>query len=418
MESLLTRYRNVSLLVALLFAQVLGLAVQVRRSPHRESSRLIRVWAVAAVTPFEKAVVWVENSTGNMWRNYVYLRGVRQENRDLKYEIENLRLQQVRLTEDANQARRLQTLLSFKEQYIRKTVAAQVIGTTGSEQSRGIYIDKGSEDGVAKDMPVITAEGVVGRVLQAFAGTSFVLMINDQSSGIGAILGKSRLQGVLQGTPTGAVVLQKVLADEQVQPGDIVLTSGGDQIFPKGLPAGVVTSVSAGPDSSLSIHVRPSANLSKLEEVLVITERETRVPQVSADTQVRAVDILARRLPSVPDNATGAASATGIPLPVSNQPAPPPSGPTGTVVYPSNSVPPAPKAASPAGGARGEADPAPSAPAHRTPPSVKNAVESKPVSAPVRVSERKDPASAPDRKPAAKTAAPSHDVTSNEDKPQ
>ena len=115
METLISRYRNVTLLVALVFAQLLGLAVQVKRSSENQSTRLIRLWAVSAITPFEKAIAWMQGGTGSLWRNYVYLRGVRQENRDLKYEIERLRLEQVRLEQDAAQAHRLQALLDFKE---------------------------------------------------------------------------------------------------------------------------------------------------------------------------------------------------------------------------------------------------------------------------------------------------------------
>jgi rod shape-determining protein MreC len=301
MESLITRYRNVSILVAILFAQVLGLAVQVRRSPDSESSRLIRVWAVSAVTPLEKGIVWTQSGAANLWRNYIYLRGVRQENRDLKYELERLRLEQVRLTDDAEQARRLQALLGFKEQFISKTVAAQVIGSTGSELSRGVYIDKGDANGIRRDMAVITSDGVVGKVLHVYDSTSLVLLIDDQTSGVGALLEKSRLQGILRGTPAGEVVMEKVLADETVEPGEKILTSGGDQIFAKGLPAGTVVSVSRGPESFLNIRVRPSANLGKLEEVLVITQKEEKAPMVDRSGSTRAADILAQRLPSVPD---------------------------------------------------------------------------------------------------------------------
>src|ERR1700738_155866 len=184
METLISRYRNVTILAAVLFVQVLGLAVQVKRSSDDESTRLIRVWTVGAVTPLEKAIVWGESGLGNLWHDYIYLRGVRQENRDLKFEIERLRLEQVRLSDDAHQARRLQALLGFKEQYIAKTVAAQVIGSSGSEKSRLIYIDKGSADGVEKDMAVITADGVVGKVLLASGSAAQVLLINDRSSGV------------------------------------------------------------------------------------------------------------------------------------------------------------------------------------------------------------------------------------------
>lgn len=301
MENIISRYRNVTILVAILFAQVLGLAVQVKRPTEDQPTRLIRVWAVGTLTPFEKAIVWFQSGVSNLWHNYFYLRGVRQENRDLKQQIERLQLEQARMNEDAQQARRLQALLGFREQFISKTLAAQVIGLSGSEQSRLIYIDKGSKDGLKPDMAAITAEGVVGKVLRVFRATSQVLLINDQTSGVGVILEKSRLQGVLRGTPLGEVVLEKVMSDETVQPGERVLTSGGDQIFPKGLPVGTVTQVSPGPELFLNIRVKPAADLGRLEEVLVITQEEEREPAIASGTPIRAADILAQRLPSVPE---------------------------------------------------------------------------------------------------------------------
>jgi rod shape-determining protein MreC len=300
MESVLGRYRNLTILVGVLFLQVLGLAIQVKRSSENESSRLIRVWAVNAVTPFEKGIVWVQHSSGNLWHNYFYLRGVRQENRDLKQQIQQMEIERVRLSEDANQARRLQALLGFKEQFIAKTVAAQVIGSSGSEQSRSVYIDKGANDGLKPDMAVITGDGVVGKILRVFQSTSQVLLLDDQTSGVGAILEKSRLQGVLRGTAAGEIVLEKVMSDETVQPGEKVLTSGGDQIFPKGLPVGTVTKISPGSELFLNIRVRPAADLSRLEEVLVITQQEEKAPVASDSAPLRAADVLAERLPSVP----------------------------------------------------------------------------------------------------------------------
>jgi rod shape-determining protein MreC len=150
-------------------------------------------------------------------------------------------------------------------------------------------------------MPVITADGIVGKIVRVYSHSAQVLLINDQSSGAGAILEKSRLQGILAGTANGEVVLEKVMADEQVQPGDNVLTSGGDRIFPKGMPVGTVAAVSPGKDSFLNIKIKPAANLNKLEEVLVITKQEQKVPSIAEGAPERASDILARRLPSVPD---------------------------------------------------------------------------------------------------------------------
>ena len=329
MESVFGRYRNLTILVGVLFLQVLGLAVQIKRNVENEPTRLIRVWTVSAISPFEKAIVWVQTSSGNLWHNYFYLRGVRQENRDLKAEIERLRIEQVRMSEDAGQARRLQTLLAFKEQFISQTQAAQVIGSSGSEQSRSVYLDKGWRDGIRPDMAVITADGVVGKVLRVFgqkpleASTSEVLLINDQSSGVGAILEKSRLQGILRGSAAGEVILEKVMADEQVQPGERVLTSGGDQIFPKGLPVGTVVKSVAGSDLFLNIKVKPSADLSKLEEVLVITKMEDKSPAMTENSNLRAVDILAQRLPSVPDKPAEDPTKTGAPAAGTQPPAKP-----------------------------------------------------------------------------------------------
>jgi len=356
MESVLGRYRNLVILVGVLFLQMLGLAVQVKRSNDTEHTRLIRVWAVDVITPFERVLIWAQNGTGNLWHSYLYLRGVRAENRQLKDQIEQLRLEQVRLNEDAVQAHRLQALLAFKEQYISRTVAAQVIGSSGSDSSRMLYIDKGEDQGLKRDMAVITADGIVGKVLQVFPSVSQVLLINDQSSGVGTILEKSRLQGFLKGTATGEVVLEGVMSDEQVAPGERVLTSGGDQIFPKGLPVGTVTNVGPGKDLFLNIQIKPAVNLGKLEEVLVVVERQERQAQTADVGRVRAADILAQRLPSVPDKpASVTNSPTTVPAGTAPKAASPKPAPAGgeavakqPVKSPSGSVVAGSKAASPA----------------------------------------------------------------------
>jgi len=300
MESVLGRYRNLIVLVGVLFAQVLGLAVQVKRTTDSEPTRLIRVWVVGTIAPLEKALTWTQTTSSNIWHNYFYLRGVRAENRSLKAELERMNIEQARLSQDADQARRLQALLGFKERFISQTMAAQVIGASGSELSRSVYIDKGERDHIKPDMAVITADGIVGKVLRVYRSTSQVLLINDQTSGVGALLDKTRLQGILRGTPAGEAVLEKVMSDETVPAGETVLTSGGDGVFPKGLLVGHVTRVSPGNDLFLNIRVRPAADLSKLEEVLVVTKIDERQTEPDQGSAARAVDILAERLPTVP----------------------------------------------------------------------------------------------------------------------
>ena len=301
MDTFLGRYRNLIVLAAILSAQIIALAVQVRRPSDEGETRLIRIWAISAVAPLEKAVVHSQQWVQGLWTNYAYLRGVRRENRELRAEIERMKIEDARINEDARMARRVQTLLGFKEQYVDSTIAAQVIGTSGSEQSRVLYIDKGSDDGIKPDMAVITPTGIVGKIVQVAPQWSQVLPINDQFSGVGAALKDSRLQGILKGAANGATTLQYIMSDEKVVPGEAVITSGGDRIFPKGLPVGTVVSVQPGKDLFLNIRVLPAAHLDRLEEVLVVTRITEKMPDAKELGPLRASDILAERLPTVPN---------------------------------------------------------------------------------------------------------------------
>jgi len=300
MDTFLGRYKNLIVLAAILFAQVIGLAVQVRRPSQVGETRLIRLWAISAVTPIESAVVHAQKWVQGVWTNYVYFRGIRRENRELRAQLEHMKIDEARLSEDARMARRVQTLLAFKEQYVENTVAAQVIGTSGSEQSRVLYLDKGSKDGIKTDMAVITPNGIVGKIVQVFPTSSQVLPINDQFSGVGAVLKDTRLQGILKGSQNGATTLQYIMSDEKVEPGEEILTSGGDRIFPKGLPVGRVASVEPGKDLFLNIRVIPAARLDQVEEVLVVTRISEKMPDAKDLAPIRAADILAERLPTVP----------------------------------------------------------------------------------------------------------------------
>jgi rod shape-determining protein MreC len=339
MENFFVRYKNPLVLILVVLIQVVVLATQVKRSEGAKAgsgTRLIRVWTVTAFTPVEKMFISTGHFFRNGWHNYADLRGVRKQNRELQEEVARLQLEQVRLKQDADQARRLQILLDFKEKFISKTVAAQVIGTSGTEQSRVIIIDKGSRDGIKPDMAVITPDGIVGKVKDVFPLSSQVLLINDHDSGAGVILEHSRLQGILKGTPLGELQITDIMSDEKVELGEHLITSGGDRIYPKGYSVGTV--VSAVPDRDNDpfqvIRIKPSADLSRLEEVMVVTKM-TDDSQATAGgpAPMRAADILSRRLPSVlkqdPNaaktqggTATGAPTAGPLPTPAkTNQPA-------------------------------------------------------------------------------------------------
>jgi rod shape-determining protein MreC len=309
MENFFTRYKNETVLVVILFVQLIALATQVRvptgtaAAASGGSTRLIRVWAAGIVSPVQRMYVHGGLGFRGLWHDYIDLRGVRKENAKLQQELEQARLEQTRVREDAEQGRRLQALLGFKEQFIGKTLAAQVIGTSGTELSRVIYIDRGTHDGIEPGMAVITADGIVGKISRADRSTSQVLLITDPSSGAGVIMERLRLNGVLKGSTSGYAEVQNIMADEEIKPGDRILTTGGDRVFPKGLPVGTVISVAPDHDRDpfLAVKVKPAVNLGHLEEVLVVTQLMERNPgteEANSQHPVRAADMLAERLPT------------------------------------------------------------------------------------------------------------------------
>lgn len=309
MENFFTRYKNPLALMAVLFIQVVALATQVKRPEGAKpgstgsGTRLIRVWTVSAFAPIEKVFVSTGRFFRNGWHDYADLRGARKQNLELQEEIARLQMEQVRLRQDADQARRLQALLDFKEKFITKTVAAQVIATSGTEQSRLITIDKGSKAGLRTDMAVITPDGIVGKVKDVFGFSAQVLLINDHDSGAGVILEHSRLQGIVKGTALGELQINDIMSDEKVDTGEHVITSGGDRIYPKGFSVGTVIAATPDRDNDpfLAIKIKPAADLNRLEEVLVITETSDNSRSASTGPEpMRAADILSQRLPSVP----------------------------------------------------------------------------------------------------------------------
>ena len=331
MESFLSRYRNPLILLGVVLAQLLLIAVQVRRpvkGTDGRQTRLARYWAVSLISPVERVFLFTGHGVGHIWHGYVDLRHVRAQNLQLQAELDRIRLEEASLAEDARQNGRLQKLFAFQQHYVSKTVAAHVIGTSGTDLARVLYLDKGSADGLRTDMPVITPDGVVGKLRDVFPHTSQLLEINDPTSGLGVILTETRLRGILRGTTSGQTEIIDILPDERIRSGEPLVTSGGDQIYPRGLPVGTVERVINDPARNpyVAILVRPAVNLSRLDEVLVIAQTSDTVPatmqQDIASSEQRAADILAQRLPGVaPPAATG---PDGKPLPPVDVNAPPP----------------------------------------------------------------------------------------------
>ncbi len=317
MDSFFTRFRNPIVLIAIVLAQVLALAMQLPArstgadAPDGNKVTMLRRWSVALVTPAERVVHSTSLQVRRAWSDYVDLRRAREQNEQLKQEIARLREEQAASAEDAAQGRRLQQLLAFKQQYISTTVAAQVIGTSGSDRSRMLTLDKGSADGLKPEQPVITPDGVVGKLRDVFPHAAQLLLLNDPTSGAGVILASARIRGILHGSPDGQLQITNLTSDSRIKAGETVVTSGGDMVFPRGLPVGQVVSIAPDPQHQpyTVITIKPAANLNRLEEVLVITGTDSSLPPsaqqdaalavATAEANRRAADMIAERLPSL-----------------------------------------------------------------------------------------------------------------------
>jgi rod shape-determining protein MreC len=272
--------RPLALLAAVVLAQVLLLAFQIKRD---HDVRLIRYWAAWIVMPFERGGTDAVSHTGGIWSNYISLRGVRAENARLRAELDRLRLQNRELAAQAGEAQRLSTVLKFGEAHPETPMlAAQVIGASADPASHTLFLNRGDHDRVRRNMAVITPDGIVGKIVEVLPSTSEVLLINDKDSGAGALLADTRTHGVVKGSGDPDARLDYIVNDEPVRVGEIVLTSGEDRIFPKDLLIGSITVANPGNPFQV-IHVRPAARLDRLEDVIILLTPQELKKSESAD---------------------------------------------------------------------------------------------------------------------------------------
>ena len=276
MVAIPSRHRSLVLLATVVLAQVLLLAVQIKRG---DQVRLIRVWAVSVITPAQRAVSWSISKVQSGWRNYIGLRGSAQENASLREELARLKLRNAELESRAAEADRLAALLGFRGSHPDvPMVVARVIGAAAAGASKTIYINRGEADGLRRNMGVITPEGVVGKVIDVYSDTAQVQLLTDKESGVGALLASSRTQSPVGGIGEPMLMMKYITNDEKVPIGERVMTSGLDRIFPKDLPVGTVASTKPG-NPFQEIRIRPAARLDQLEEVIVLLSRQELTPQ-------------------------------------------------------------------------------------------------------------------------------------------
>jgi rod shape-determining protein MreC len=276
-----SRHRSIFLLGGVVLLQVLLLAVQIKRDSQ---GRLIRVWTVGAVSPFERAGAHGVSHVRDTWNHYFALQNTSRENEELKRENGALKLQITQLQSKAGEADRLAGLLKFRQMNVDvPMISARVIGGSADSVSQTIYLDRGERDGIRRNMGVITPDGVVGKVIESYKDTAQVLLLTDKDSGVGAMLVDSRVQKPVGGTGEPFLVLKYVSnEDNSVNPGDRIVTSGMDRIFPRDLPVGSIADIKPG-NTFKQIRVKPAANLERLEEVFVLlTMKPLEMKQDSA----------------------------------------------------------------------------------------------------------------------------------------
>lgn len=206
-----------------------------------------------------------------IWDGYVALRGIREENRQLRKELEFVQGQNNHLREAAAATQRLEAILDFKQKSIPDMVAAQVIGRDATNWYRGIILNKGEQDGVRAEMGVVTPAGVVGRVVKATSSSSVVLLMTDPNNAIAALVQGTRDEGIVEGTRNGRARMKYIPLLSTVHPGDRVITSGLTGSFPRGLAIGVMTHIEKEEgDLFRSAELEPEVDMTKLDEVLVI----------------------------------------------------------------------------------------------------------------------------------------------------
>jgi len=236
-----------------------------------EKPSLGLLWMLKPVQTVEANIA--DDSTGFV-HDYFDLVNVRQENKQLTEEVTSLESQRTRLAELEVENRHLSDLLELREVLSTEAVAARVIGADATEVSSTLILSEGSNDGLRRDMAVISTEGVVGKLIAVAPNASRVLLINDHNAGLDAFDQRSRARGIVGGVLDGNLTMKYVDRTEDVKPGDAVVTSGMDGIFPRGLLVGQITQVSQeGPGLFLNIDIRPAADFRKLEHVLILTQK-------------------------------------------------------------------------------------------------------------------------------------------------
>ena len=305
--------RPLIVLAAVVVLQIILISAQVRTTA---GIPFIQVVTFGAFAEIQRGMMSGIDGVRSVWSGYVALRDAQTENEQLRQEVRTL---QVRLQEERAEAQRaesLRQLLELRQRAGVETVAAEVIAGPARSDFRDMTIDKGSLEGVGRDMAVISPAGVVGRVILSSPRAARVQMLIDLNAAAGAMIERTRVQGLVVGGQGATLRMQYVPSTAEVTAGDRVVTSGIDKVYPKRFVIGTVSSVARGAGTFHELTIQPAVDFTRLEEVLVVT---TPPPAVTAEQIAREAEALAnaRRQAQMSQNASPRAATppAGTPLP-------------------------------------------------------------------------------------------------------
>ena len=268
METLLNRYRNITVLLLVIFAQLVLIAVQVRND---QDVRMVRVWSITAITPLARVLEAIRGGASGFFQNYILMHDARADNRRLQGELDRLKMENQFLKTEISTADRAKALVAFQQHTQSRTMAARVIAAGAGANSKVVFLDRGSGSGVEKGMAVVTPDGIVGKVIAAYPTASEVMLVTDPEFAAGVVSQKNHVVGTLKGQGQSACKVDYVPSEEKVEVGENFYTSGDDRIFPKGFPVGVVRVVRPGSPYQ-EVLVEPTGLQHGVEAVLIVLE--------------------------------------------------------------------------------------------------------------------------------------------------
>jgi rod shape-determining protein MreC len=273
-------YRRRLVLFLVLGSLALGVLTAQVRSPDRRGIGWMGTVVEAALAPVATGLSRTSKALAQSWSLLREIGTLRQENARLAAEVARLRQENAQLRPAAQENAQLRALLAFKQQHTYRSVSARVIGRDPSHWFSTILVDRGAADGVQRNDPVVTSDGLVGHVIETAGSWARVLLILDPRNAVGVAVERSREAGVAEGQEKTVLRVKYLSRDADIQPGDRVITSGLGQIYPRGLPVGTVISVRRpGVNLFQEALVKPAAGLNHLEDVLVILRGGVEVPR-------------------------------------------------------------------------------------------------------------------------------------------